>query len=200
MNIAMAAVATVALLLSLVVRADGTHDFLRISCIKERRFFEVEYRYIHANPADADEDYPPAKRWRAQWAKHGYFFLGDLDQTCVLPNSRYRVVAHREVPGTHECYAYPGVKFSLFLDDHPLIKDVSFGYSCPSGPAIARITIADGDRRGDGREGEICLEQDDVNSKPICAWLLEPFETTFRTPLDQARLIERATENAEFWK
>ena len=76
------------LICSTLVKADYSVDFVRVSCIPETRFFDIEYRAIHNNAVDAPLDSKTVDK-NTVWAKHGFHNPSKLEYVCKVPTSIY---------------------------------------------------------------------------------------------------------------
>lgn len=153
-------------LLSTSLYADYMVDFIRVSCIKEMDFLDIEYRPIHNTTIDA-HDY---NNTSAIWAKHG-FVTPNSTKKCVLPNAEYKIVTSQDNWSDGRCGAAPVIRFSLFRNNEPLIQDVIFGdASCWPYNSITRISIQD---VKDNREMEVCFQKGEYDSAPKCEWYFE---------------------------
>lgn len=150
-------------LFSTSLYADYMVDFLRVSCIKEMDFLDIEYRPIHNTTIDAHNH----KNTYTTWAKHGFFEPSNLTKKCVLPNAEYKIVTSQNNWSNGTCGAAPMIHFSLYRNNEPLIQDVIFGdASCWTYNSITKITIQD---IKDHREMEVCFQ----GSTSKCEWYFE---------------------------
>lgn len=172
------------LLLSTSAKADYTVDFVRISCIRDAQFLDVEYRGIH-NPAitaltEHDTVRPDVM------ARHGFFNPSKLSYECSLPDSKYKVVATQT--GWSErgmCGAAPEIVLSLYRDGEPLLERVVFGSSCFGNPSVTRITIEDGKQGWYAREAEICLAGGTSEAPAKCVWFFSDYGHFKKFPIRQ---------------
>jgi hypothetical protein len=131
-----------AFLLTSPAWADYSVDFLRITCVPEVRYFEVEYRAL---PDDAvfgggGTSPDPLRTWR----EHGYFDPRDLHSECRLPESTYVVTATQSPASDRgQCGGAPSIRLSLQRNGQPWLDDVTFGADCFGGPSITGIAVRD---------------------------------------------------------
>jgi len=180
--------------LSLQAHADFTYDFVRISCIQESEFLDIEYRDIHNNAVDAVAGDQFKNRFLL-WAKHGFFDPRKLSYKCTFTKkdrdstthqSTYKVVTKKAEQGNGPCGGAPEIYLSLYKNDQVLINNVVFGNSnsCYGSPAISRIYI-----QGQGpEEAQICFRKNSNTGeeppKDKCEWSFgkEMF------PIDQSKV------------
>lgn len=164
------AMLTVLALVPSDANADYAVDFIRISCIREARFLDIEYRDIHNSPVDTEPDPPSAKRTDI-WPRHGFFEPENLKYQCSFPDSRYEIVT-AQGPGSNAktCGAQRDIDFSLLRNGVPVISHVAFGGSCADDNFIRRVSIFDGKAGWHGREVEICFGG---KSGSQCKWFFD---------------------------
>lgn len=166
-------------------QADYTVDFVRISCIRDAQFLDVEYRGIH-NPAITALTENGAAQGDVL-ARHGFFEPGKLSYECSLPDSKYKIVATQT--GWSErgmCGAAPEIILSLYRDGEPLLERVVFGPSCFGNPSVTRITIEDGKQGWYAREAEVCLAGGTSETPGRCVWFFSDSGDPKRLPIRQA--------------
>ena len=173
------------LLLGSSARADYTVDFVRISCIRDAQFLDVEYRGIHNPAITALTEHGTVHT--DVLARHGFFDPGKLSYECSLPESKYKVVATQE--GWSErgmCAAAPEIFLSLYRDGDPLLEQVVFGQSCFGNPSVTRITIEDGKQGWYSREVEVCFTRGTSETPDKCVWFFSNLGDGFKKfPLRQ---------------
>lgn len=138
--------------------ADYAVDFIRISCIRESRFLDIEYRDIHNTPVDAEPD-PPSLKRKDIWPRHGFFDPENLKYECVFPDSKYEIVT-AQGPRSKKavCGVLRDIDFTLLRNGVPMISHVTFGRSCADANSVARISIYDGKSGWSEHEAEICFD------------------------------------------
>lgn len=155
-------------LFSTSLYADYMVDFLRVSCIKEMDFLDIEYRPIHNTTIDAHAD---NKKTFEIWAKHGFFDPRNLTKKCVLSNAEYKIVTSQASWHDRRCGAAPIIHFNLYRNNEPLMQDIVFGDgSCWPYNSITKITIQD---LKDSREMEVCFQKGEYGYAPKCEWYFE---------------------------
>jgi hypothetical protein len=174
-----------ALLLSMLsdtAHADYTVDFVRISCIRDAQFLDIEYLGVH-NPAitalEMEEERGEARAHTM--SRHGFFDPDKLSYECSLPDSRYKVVATH--PPT--CGALSDIVLSLYRDDEPLLDHVVFGTSCSDKASVTRITIEDGKTGSYSREAEVCLESGTHETPDKCLYFFSDYGGFEKFPIRQ---------------
>ncbi len=159
-------------------RADYMVDFIRISCVQEAGFFEIEHRQIHNNPAEA----APTKAWSRQ----SFYSPSDLTYECNLGKVRYRVLAQQDSWRERGmCAAAPEVILTVLRNEEVIVDKVVLGRSCYGNPTITRISLTEEKRGYFDREGEICFRaKGDDDAEPKCRW----FDVKNVFPLKQEML------------
>jgi hypothetical protein len=168
------------------VRADYMVDFIRIACVQEAGFFELEHRQIHNNPAEAAST--------KAWARQGFYSPSGLTYECSLGEVKYKVFAKQDSWRERGmCAAAPEVILTVRRNDEVIADKVVLGRSCYGSPTITRISMSEEKRGYFGKEAEICfLTKDDNNAEPKCEWFfdgLNGFQNAF--PLKQETLSEQ---------
>ncbi|MGN7105077.1 hypothetical protein ACTHR6_25920 [Ralstonia holmesii] len=177
----------VALLLSVLaspVWADYTVDFVRISCIPDAQFLDVEYRGIHNPAISALTEHGTVRP--DVLARHGFFSPSKLSYECSLPDSKYTIIATQT--GWSErgmCGAAPEIFLSLQRNGEPLLERVVFGSSCFGNPSVTRITIEDGKQGWYSREAEVCLARGTDETAGKCVWFFEDYGDFKKFPIRQ---------------
>ena len=171
--------------------ADYMYDFIRISCIRETGFLDIEYRPIHNSAVDAP---PLTKGLKAKdiWAQNGFFDPGGLSYGCSLPESEYKLVAKQDSWRERgECASAPEIIFSLYRNGKVLVKDVVFGESCFGRDTITRISIQDGKRGWYQREVQICFGKGRDESNRKCEWFFEGLGASQKPyPIEQGSIAD----------
>lgn len=177
-------IALLLLVLASPVWADYTVDFVRISCVPDAQFLDVEYRGIH-NPAIAALTEHGTVRPDVL-ARHGFFSPSKLSYECSLPDSKYTIIATQT--GWSErgmCGAAPEIFLSLQRNGEPLLERVVFGSSCFGNPLVTRITIEDGKQGWYSREAEVCLARGTDETADKCVWFFEDYGDFKKFPIRQ---------------
>lgn len=130
-------IALLLLVLASPVWADYTVDFVRISCVPDAQFLDVEYRGIHNPAITALTEHGTVRP--DVLARHGFFSPSKLSYECSLPDSKYTIIATQT--GWSErgmCGAAPEIFLSLQRNGEPLLERVVFGSSCFGNPLVTR--------------------------------------------------------------
>lgn len=167
-------------------RADYMVDFIRIGCVQEAGFFEIEHRQIHNYPAEAAST--------KSWSRQGFYSPSDLKYKCNLGKVKYRVLAKQgSWRERGKCAAAPEVFLTVWRNDEVIADQVVLGRSCYGNPTITRISLTEDKPGYFDREAEICfLMNGDDYAEPKCEWFfggLNGFKDTF--PLRQETLSQQ---------
>jgi hypothetical protein len=131
-------------------------NFIRISCIPEAQYLDVEYQAVEMMKYDA------TSKSKGIWEKHGFYDPRNLTYKCKLAGVEYKIVTSLGPEGEMQCGGAPEIFFSLFRNGKPMLDDVVFGYSCFRHQSVKNITIQDGRPGWYDRRLEICpLSGDD---------------------------------------
>ena len=107
-------------------QADYEADFVRVTCVPQSRYFEIEYKPLHSNVVDGGDHFDSNV-----WAKQGYLSPSKLRYECQLPDSKYVVTSTKpESGGNGMCGADPEIRLNLARNGRLLVKDVVFGGAC----------------------------------------------------------------------
>lgn len=151
--------------------ADYQVDFLRITCVPEAGFFEIEHHSVHNNPAaEAPEE---------AWARQGLYAPSGKERECKLKGVTYKVVAEQAGPrAAGMCAAAPDMIVSVLRNDVVMLDKVVFGFSCFGNPTITRVSRTEAKKGYFGAEAEVCLlEGGDESDKPVCEWFFDDLNT-----------------------
>ena len=161
------AAAVVTMLSARPASADYMVDFIRISCVPEAGFFEIEHRSVHNNPAKAAST--------DAWARQGFHSPSGLVYECDLRGTKYKVMAEQE--GWRErgmCAAAPEVFVSVLRNEVKILDKVVLGFSCFGSPTITRMSRTEKKQGYFGAEAQVCfLENGQDDTKPTCEWFFE---------------------------
>jgi hypothetical protein len=164
-------------------RADYMVDFIRIACVPEAGFFDIDHRLIHNNAAESASS--------RVWARQGFYTPSDLTYECDLGPVKYKLSAHQNNWTGGMCGAAPEIFLTLFRDDRVIANKVVFGLSCLGHPTITRISMTEAKSGYHGRESQICyLKRGDESEHPECKWFFNMDENDDVFPLRQNTLIE----------
>jgi hypothetical protein len=172
--------AALLLMLCNTAKADYTVDFVRIACIRDAQFLDVEYLGVH-NPAITTLGGRSGTARAEIMSRHGFFDPSNLSYECSLPDSKYKIVA--TYPPT--CGALSDIVLSLYKDDELLIDHVVFGTSCTDRASVTRITIEDGKEGWYEREAEVCLESGTHENHHKCLYLFSDSHGFDKFPIRQ---------------
>lgn len=153
------------LLSSQVAKADYTIDFLRISCVPEAGFFDIDYRGLENDTAQATSS--------KVWAKHGYYSPSNLNYQCSIPGATYKVRATQQPWSSGRCGASPDIYLTVSRNNKVIIKHVVFGENgeCDLEPEVTRVSITEANSSNGGREAEICYTPGGkYNASSHCSW------------------------------
>ena len=147
--------------------ADFMYDFLRISCIQEANFLSIDYERIHNSAVERDfkPDY-------STWEKHGYHKPSDMNYTCNLSKTAYKITASQANWRNGLCGAAPPVYFSVFKNGEVIIENVILGDSCLGNPSLSRVAILDWGEGESPDEMQICFQKNKRLKEPEikCEW------------------------------
>ena len=134
--------------------ADTSVDFLRITCIPEVNYFEVEYKSVGGDWLSF-VDKENRKRYSI-WRKHGYYDPRNLRYECKLPESTYLITSAQPPPSARGmCGAAPSITLSLLCNDKIWLDNVIFGENCFHRPSVTKVEIQD---QGNGyRNINLCI-------------------------------------------
>jgi hypothetical protein len=152
-------------------------EFLRVTCIPETRYLEVEYKAV---PSDAvfigtGFNEKEGKQRFDAWEKRGYFDPGKFRYECKLPDSTYLITSSR-APYSEQgmCGAQPRITLNLSRNGEKWLDNVVFGSDCFGGPSIMRISIRDGQEGWDTRNADLCIAPSG-DSQEFCEYLSETY-------------------------
>lgn len=157
--------------------ADNVMDFVRVACIPETRFLDVEYAGILDNDMADQHDPSTLGKLRAAWSRNGFHEPGNLNLRCALPDSEYQIVASQRPKGGGMCGGAPDIIFSLLRNGVAMVDHVVFGNSCAGRNAITHVSIGDGRHARHPEVVEICFENANASLRQ-CRWFL-PEESKF---------------------
>ena len=175
--------------------ADYSYDFVRISCIKEIQFLDIEYKSIHNTAIDsifADRDSP-----LKIWSKHGFFSPKKLYYECPFAHTdtyyssqiTYKLVTKQAEGGNGMCGGAPEIFLSLYRNNELFIDNVVFGGSCIGNSSISHIYIS-GVSGKYPEEAQICFQKNSTTGEPPqekCEWFFdnENFTKFKKFPINQ---------------
>ena len=170
---------------STAAQADYTVDFVRISCIHDARFMDIEYRGVHNPAVTATSELGTIET--DAWARNGFFTPEKLLYECALPESKYEIKTTQSSWSERGmCGAAPEITISLYREGEPLVEGVVFGPSCYGHPSITKITIEDGKQGWYTREAEVCFADGSIDGPKKCEWFFSDYGDFKKFPLRQA--------------
>lgn len=149
-----------------VTLADMSIGLLRITCVPELRYFEVEaksYSLLAEAIAHGFENFSPegvSKRLKLL-EQQGLYSPAHLKYTCALPESTYELTA-TQPPASERgmCGASPTASFSLRVNGKEWFRDVALNEVCLDQASVLSVTISDGKQGWTGRrEMIVCLKE-----------------------------------------
>ena len=172
-------------------RADQPLELVRITCIPEMRYFEVEskdypseattwIRFGFINGKEKDEKAGRKKRWKILTAR-GLYPPEKLAYQCKLPESTYDVTITKPEPqASGACGASPTATINLKRNGQTWISNVLFGNDgCFELPTIASVAINDGKEGWDVRNMLVCVKSNQEGVLDTCKYLTETDEAKF---------------------
>lgn len=156
---------------SSVALADMSIDLLRITCVPELRYFEIEaksYSILAEAVAHGFESFAPEginKRLRLL-EQQGLYSPTNLKYTCKLPETTYELTA-TQPPASERgmCGASPTASFSLRANNEEWFRNVLLNEGCFDRPSVLSVTISDGKQGWTGRrEMIVCLKDKSVGA------------------------------------
>jgi hypothetical protein len=134
--------------LPLYAAADQAFYMIRISCIPEANYFDIDSKIYHSLVSSDETAVKQTKRNGSQskiLAKHGIYFPRNLSYECKLASGTYKVIGSQPMPSPRgQCGASPTPSISIWRDNVLWIENVLFGEDCFGNPTANRIEIADG--------------------------------------------------------
>jgi hypothetical protein len=166
-------------------------EFLRVTCIPETRYLEVEYKAVPSDAVFIGSGFneKEVKQRLAAWEKRGYFDPGKFRYECRLPDSIYLITINQPAGSEHGmCGAQPRITLNLSRNGEKWLDNVVFGSDCFGGPSVMRISIRDGQEGWDTRNADLCIVPSS-NSEISCEYLSETYSDISRVmPLTQDEL------------
>lgn len=165
-------------------------DFVRITCIPQLRYFEVEA------VSDPYLKRATEKNGVVTLEKHGLYSPSNLKYTCVLPESVYELTTtsvsstDNKTSGTSTT-----TTFSLRVNEKDWFRNVLLSSNYFDKPSVASVIVSDGKQGWTGkRELLVCLKETELTeSKCHFSWLplgdfVTPGEFTY-FPITQESLV-----------
>ena len=152
---------------TLPTNADYLVDFVRVSCIPDAKFFDIDYRYIHNSATESSGN--------SDFNENGFRDPREMHFICTFPNVKYLLITKQGPWHSGMCGAAPNIILDLFRNGRQWIEKVNFGSDCGDGPTITRITIFDGEWNKRDGSVEICYKSS-TKSGEKCKYYFEVFE------------------------
>ncbi len=144
----------VSIFVPLCASADQAMQMLRVSCIPEANYFDIDVKYYH-ELVDFDDTIvvdgnkvKPSKRKGHEskmLAKYGIYFPRNFSYECKLSTGTIKIIGKQPMPSpSGQCGASPTPNISIWQDNVPWIENVLLGENCFGNPTITRIEIANG--------------------------------------------------------
>ena len=192
-------------------RADQPLELVRITCIPEMRYFEIESKDYPSEATtwiwfgfEVKEKHERAgrkKRWRIL-KEHGLYPPEKLVYQCKLPESTYELVMAKDEPrASGECGAAPIATMNLLRNGQEWVSHVLFGSGdCFKRPTIASVAINDGKEGWDVRNMLVCVKSNQEGVLDNCKYLKETDEAKF-IPGEEIKAMKlRGASEAEIVK
>ena len=172
------------------VQADQPLELVRITCIPEMRYFEVESKDYPSEATtwirfgfevkEKDEKAGRKKRWTIL-KERGLYRPEKLIYQCKLPESTYELVMEKGEPrASGECGGAPTATMTLKKNGQEWVSHVLFGSTdCFRRPTIASVAINDGKEGWDVRNMLVCLKSNQEGVQDTCKYLKETDEAKF---------------------
>jgi hypothetical protein len=171
-------------------RADQPLELVRITCIPEMRYFEIESKNYPSEATtwiwsgfevkEKDEKAGRQKRWRIL-KERGLYTTEKLVYLCKLPESTYELVMTKGLTrASGECGGAPTATMNLKRNGQDWVSHVLFGNGdCFKRPTIASLAINDGKEGWDVRNMLVCVKSNQEAAMDDCRYLKETDEATF---------------------
>jgi hypothetical protein len=192
-------------------RADQPLELVRITCMPEMRYFEVESKDYPSEAStwiwsgfevkEKDEKSGRKKRWRILKG-HDLYPPEKLAYQCKLPESTYELtVTKDEARASGQCGGAPTATINLKRNGKDWISNVLFGNGdCFGRPTIASVAINDGKEGWDVRNMLICVKANQEGMLDNCKYLKETDEAKF-IPGEEIKAMKlRGASEAEIVK
>ena len=185
---------TAATLLSTAASADWSYDFVRMVCVPESGYVQIEYRSVSGPAVLTDAQHDDEKRQERLriWERHGFLDPHKLNRSCSLRTAGYAIETAQELPlpsGT--CGGAPQITLNVKRNGVALFKDVPLGYNCIRGPSVASIEISEPPAGWGTRTMTLCTFDDAEQTK--CKYFSAD-DIVKATPITEALVREYANE------
>jgi len=134
-------------LLPISASGDQAIQLVRVNCIPEANYFDVEISTHHGlEDIDVPVKSPPFKTGMAKTlAKNGIYFPRKLVYECKLQGATYKIAGYQPLPKPRgQCGASPTPSISLWRNDELWLDSVLFGDDCFGNATVKRIEISRG--------------------------------------------------------
>jgi hypothetical protein len=193
-------------------QADQPLELVRITCIPEMRYFEVEskdypskattwIRFGFINGKEKDAKAGEKKRWRIL-KERGLYPPENVIYQCKLPESTYELVMVKDQSReTGECGGAPTATMTLKRNGQEWVSHVLFGNTdCFGRPTVASVAINDGKEGWGVRNMLICVKSNREGAPDTCKYLQETDEAKF-IPGEEIKAMKlRGASEAEIVK
>lgn len=189
--------------------ADQPLELVRITCIPEMRYLEVENKdypseattwiqFGFINGKEKDAKAGMKKRWKIL-RERGLYPPENLVYQCKLPESTYEVVIEKDDPrASGECGGSPTATINLKRNGKDWISKVLFGNGdCFERPTISSVAINDGKEGWDVRNMTICVKANQAGGMDACKYLPETDEAKFIPGDEIKKMKARGASQAE---
>jgi hypothetical protein len=161
-----------------ICSAQWTMDFVRITCIPEARYLQVEYKPV-VGPIVLMEtafDKNKKKQRLSAWQKHGYYDPSEkITYECRMPESTYKISAMQPpAQDRGECGVSQSITLSLSRNGKPMLDKIILGDNCAQGPTVDSFEINDGFEGWETRQMTLCISPK-LNTKKFCELLPETY-------------------------
>lgn len=145
--------------------SDMSIDLLRMTCVPELRYFEVEgksYSILAEAIVHGFDNFSPegVNRRLKLLEAHGLYSPRNLKYTCKLPETTFELVA-TQPPASERgmCGASPTASFSLFLNGKEWFRNVPINEGCFDRLSVTSITMSVGKRGWKADEVIVCVKE-----------------------------------------
>jgi len=184
-----------ALMTSAPVQAEA-FEFVRVTCVGERGYFEIEYKTVE------QEVFEGATHRGRSFADYGFLDPHSANFECRLGNVVYFVSTHQEQPrASGMCGGAPPIILTVRRDKQLLIDRVSFGSTCNGESSITHFWVHEGEAISFPAEMSLCIAPDVTDFKirapeEVCPYL-GPDEAARATPITPNRIKSCRTRDKE---
>jgi hypothetical protein len=175
-------------------RADWGFDFVRLACIPESGYLQLEYKVVSGRDVLTDaqlDDTKTAERLRA-WERHGFLDPHHLKRTCRLAEATYVIETAQAPPAASgTCGGAPRIALDVTHNGERLFTDVPLGPNCIRGPGVANVEVSEPPAGWGGRTMTVCVFNDAEQTR--CKYLADD-EALGAGPITEDRVRGFANE------